>query len=191
MKKLLWAHKLPLSFALGLLLSASASSAQLGIYGKFDVPHYSDQSSGSAASGWYHGGGVGIYDDFLHLGPVHLGADLRGDFASRDSYHLRSVAGGLRVAGKLPLIPLRPYVEGLVGVGGTQYTGALAAGISGSPYNNKFLYEALGGLDITIFPHLDFRAVEIGVGRQSGTGSGSSAGAATLVLISSGLVLRL
>ena len=175
-----------------LALGIPAAQAQLGIYGKLDLPHYSDNSSdSSAASGWYHGGGVGIYDDFFHLGPVHLGADLRGDFATHDTYRLRSIAGGVRIAAKLPAIPLRPYVEGLAGVGGTQYTGALAAGISSSPYSNKFTYQVLGGLDLTIFPHLDFRTIEIGVGRQSGVGSGSSTPAATLVLLSTGLVLRL
>lgn len=182
----------PLLAAASLVLSIPAARAQLGIYGKLDLPHYSDNTAnGSAINGWYHGGGVGIYDDFLHLGPVHLGADLRGDFATHDTYRLRTIAGGLRVAAKLPVLPLRPYVEGLLGVGGTQYTGALAAGISSSSYSNKFTYQVLGGLDLTIFPHLDFRTIEIGVGHQSGVGSSSSTPAATLVLLSTGLVLRL
>lgn len=173
-----------------LLVLTAAAHGQFGVYGKFDLNHYSFNNGGTSAATLY-GGGFGIYDDFVKLGPVRGGVDLRESLVTNSKYDYRSTLFGARVALKAPVLPLRPYVQGSVGVGGTKSKGPLAAGISGSSYSNKFSYEILGGLDWTVFPHVDFRAVEIGFGRQSGTGSAAGSGASSMVVVSSGLVLRL
>jgi hypothetical protein len=131
----------------------------------------------------------------VHIGPVSLGADLRGNylFGSNDKY--RSVLGGIRVAAKPPLLPFRPYAEGLVGVAGTRsnQTGSFSTATSvsfSSSFGTKFAYQILGGLDWTILPHLDLRLAEVGYGRVSPVSSGSSA-SSSVTSLSSGVVLRL
>lgn len=168
----------------------AAAHAQFGVYGKFDLNHYNFNNGGTAATTFY-GGGFGIYDDFVKLGPVRGGVDLRESLVSGGNYNYRSTLFGARVALKAPVLPLRPYVQASVGVGGTKSKGPFAAGISGASYSNKFTYQVLGGLDWTVFPHVDFRALEIGFGRQSGVGSAAGSGASTMVLVSSGIVFRL
>ena len=179
-----------LSFLCVLMMSAAAAHAQFGVYGKFDLNHYNFNDGGTAAATFY-GGGFGVYDDFVKLGPVRGGFDLRESLVTGSNYNYRSTLFGARVALKAPVLPIRPYVQGSVGVGGTGSKGPYAAGISGGSYSNKFTYQVLGGLDWTVFPHLDFRALEIGFGRQSGVGSAAGSGASTMVLVSSGLVFRL
>jgi hypothetical protein len=60
----------------------------------------------------------------------------------------------------------------------------------GTIYSDKFQYLVAGGLDYTLVPHVDFRVVEVGYGRMSGVSSGGSAPTATLVSVSTGLVVR-
>ena len=155
------------------------AEAQLGVYGKFDYTRYS--VPGSTVS--FHGGGVGIYDDFLHLGPIRAGLDLRGDLLTGTNQHDRDILAGVRVAVKPPLLPIRPYVQGSVGVGGTKATGATAPGIV-PVYSNKLQTGVFGGVDWTVIPHVDFRAVELGYTRITGL-------SANQFTVSSGIVLRL
>jgi opacity protein-like surface antigen len=159
-----------------LLSLNSAADAQIGVYGKLDAVHFSNNVN--QTSEWFYGPGIGIYDSFVHIGPVSLGADLRGNylFGSNDKY--RSVLGGIRVAAKPPLLPFRPYAEGLVGVAGTRsnQTGSFSTATSvsfSSSFGTKFAYQILGGLDWTILPHLDLRLAEVGYGRVSPVSSGS------------------
>ncbi len=177
-------------FSIGILIFAAASArAQIGIYGKFDLTNYTNRNDNTTTL--LHGGGVGIYDDFLHVGPVHAGLDLRGSLQSGTNLSYRNLLVGVRVGVKPPILPIRPYIQGSVGVGGTRYTGTTAAGITNVPYERKLTYEVLGGIDLTIFPHFDFRAIELGYGQQSGVGSRSNTPATTLFLVSTGLVFRL
>ncbi len=178
---------------LSCLLLGSASlvaHAQVAVYGNFDYTRYTDHSLSQTTN--FYGGGVGVYDDFLHIGPLRAGFDVRGDLLSGNKARYRDLLGGVRVAAKAPLVPIKPYAQFSVGAGGPQYTGGLAAGISSAPYRTKFTYEVLGGVDFTILPHVDFRAVEAGYGRVSGV-NGSQAGnpASTLITIRSGIVIRL
>lgn len=182
------------SILLLLLLSSTLiAKAQIGVYGKLDAVHFNNNVN--QTSEWFYGPGVGIYDSFLHLGPISLGADLRGNYLSGADDTYRSVLGGVRVAAKPPLLPLRPYVEGLVGVAGTKsnQSGSFSTATSVSfsrSFGTKFAYEVLGGVDFTILPHLDLRLAEVGYGRISPVSSGSSASSSVLSL-SSGVVFRL
>lgn len=117
------------------------------------------------------GGTGGVYYDFKKLGPVKLGVDLRGSIATtkRGAYtfsngggtHIYSALGGVRVLFHTPIHPLRPYAEGLVGLGRTDY-GVLYG--NGVEIRNNFQYMGFAGLDITILPIMDFRLVELGIG---------------------------
>lgn len=102
------------------------------------------------------GGTFGLYDDFLRLGPLKLGGDVRyfqqtssnsGPYGNK----LRGATAGARLALKLPLFPLKPYVQAEIGDIATNY---------GTQPNmpNSFTYQIQGGLDYTILPHLDLRA---------------------------------
>lgn len=151
-----------------LALACLSASAQISIYGKLDIDHHTDTNSSSSFS--VFGGGVGLQDDFAHLGPLSLGGDLRGDFESGNQYRYRSILGGLPVGFSIPIVGLKPYVEPLVGVGGAKFTGPTGTGgsqIVVSPnYTNKFTYGAVGGLLFTVLPHLDWRVIEVGYTRE-------------------------
>lgn len=155
--------QITLGLACLLILSASAAMAQLAVYGKFDLNHYTDTNANK--SHLLYGGDVGLYDDFVHAGPIRLGGDLRGAFLSGDQYHHRSLLLGLRLAVKLPAVPVRPYVEPVLGVGGARYTGPTAIEITNVPYDTKLIYGLVGGIDWTLVPHLDWR-VEAGYTRE-------------------------
>ncbi|CAN5435890.1 hypothetical protein BH10ACI4_BH10ACI4_19750 [soil metagenome] len=176
------------------LFSAATADAQVGVYGKLDLTHFTNNTN--KASEWFYGPGIGVYDNFLHVGPVQLGADLRGNylFGSKDKY--RSLLGGVRVAVKPPLLPIRPYVEGLVGMAGTKSTQSgsfnTASSVSfSSTFSTKFAYQIIGGLDWTILPHLDLRVAEVGYGRVSAVSSGVNPPSSSITTLSSGIVLRL
>jgi hypothetical protein len=180
-------------FAWALLLGASSLlHAQAGVYGKFDFVRDNDLTypGNSGSNVTMYGFGLGVYDDFAHAGPIHAGFDFRYNYASGDSYAYRAILAGVRVSAKLPGLSARPYVQVSAGDGGPKYTGPTAAEITNVPYSNKFLYEILGGIDCAVLPHVDWRVIEAGVGRQTGESSSSSAPQSTLALVSSGVVLR-
>jgi hypothetical protein len=175
-----------------LLLAAVAvattisAQAQVGVYGMFTVDRLSNiQSSPLPAPTTTGpnarlntadplGGTGGIYYDFLKLGPIKLGADLRGSILStkrganvsfNDSgTRIYSALGGIRAVFHTPVAPLKPYIQGSVGLGRSDY-GLSNTTSSGQVilYNN-FQYEGLAGLDIKLLPIMDWRVAEFGYG---------------------------
>ena len=116
------------------------------------------------------GGTFGLYDNFVRLGPLKLGGDLRyfQDTSSNNSSYDNKLRGGMagpRLVLSLPLIPFKPYLQGEIGDVATNY------GVQ-SGLNNSFAYQVQGGLDFTIFPHLDLRA-EYGGGQINGYTGGN------------------
>lgn len=168
-----------------------AARAQVAVYamGSGSFIGAKDASVGSLVlheNGFSAGGGTfGVYDDFLRLGPVKLGADARYFQASSSntvpsSNRIKGGFGGLRLAFKLPIIPFKPYVQGEVGGVDTNY-GYFANETS------SFGYQVQAGLDYTIIPHLDAR-FEYGGGQFKGQyGQGTQQ---TLQQVGAGLVLR-
>ena len=165
-----------LCFAALLIASLSGTaSAQVAIYGMGSGGFLgsTDASQGSLLlqnSGFSaYGGTFGLYDDFLRLGPLKLGTDVRyfqQTSSNGNSYgnKLRGVTAGLRLALKIPAFPLKPYVQGEIGDIATNY---------GTQPNmpNSFTYQIQGGLDYTLLPHLDLRA-EYGGGQINAYGNG-------------------
>lgn len=85
------------------------------------------------------------------------------------------VLGGFRVAAKPPILPIKPYLQISAGAG------KLDAGSLKGSYHLG--YEVNGGVDLTFFPHLDWRVAEVGGGSFQGQ-PGSD------LHIATGLVLR-
>lgn len=168
------------------LLFAPAAHAQFAVYAEGQAVRFDNQVN--ATTDWFTGGTFGAYYDFARIPVLALGLDARGSFLSGDQQHFRSGMVGLRADARTPALPFRPYVEGLIGVGGTK-----ADVTSNLPlhYSNKFEYEVLGGLDFTVFPHLDVRLPEIGYARMSPVSSSSTSPDSRLLELSAGLVLRL
>ena len=179
--------------ALAVAATASATAhAQVGVYGEFTVNRLTgiDSSpeqtpniiSARAKSVDPLGGTGGVYYDFWKLGPVKLGADLRGSILTtkRGGYvnfngggaRIYSTLGGVRAVFHTPIRVLKPYIEGAAGLGRSDYgllyngQGISNSGIVGNStvLKNNFEYEAFAGLDIKVFPILDFRVAELGYG---------------------------
>jgi hypothetical protein len=175
----------------GILLALTfltvAASAQVGIYGNFAAVHLTNNSGG--ANFWSYGPGAGLYYDFLHFGPIRIGADLRGNRLWGNEVDYWSGLGGVRLVVKPPVLPFRVYAQGSAGVGGSKASGN--TGNLPNNYSNKFQYDVFGGTDFTLLPHIDWRVVELGYGRMSGVNAGTAAPSSGVFTLSSGIVLRL
>jgi opacity protein-like surface antigen len=174
-----------------LFVPVLSASAQVGIYGKLDAVRFSKSSSNTenfGSTGWFYGPGAGVYYDFLHLGPASIGADVRGNYLFSNPNKYRSVLFGARLSVKPPALPVRPYVQGSVGIAGSN---SPKVGLNGGQFENKFAYEVVAGVDYTIFPHVDWRTLELGYGRVSAVSSFAGTASNSVFLLSSGIVIRL
>ena len=169
-----------------------SAKAQIGVYGMFTVDRLSNiassplplppNSTGPAFARANTvdpiGGTGGVYYDFLKLGPVKLGADLRGSILTtkRGAYinfngpgaRIYSVLGGVRGAFQTPVKSLKPYVQISAGLGRSDYGLYSNLPASNQPVPNviysNFEYEGLAGLDIKLLPIMDWRVAEFGYG---------------------------
>jgi hypothetical protein len=132
------------------LLVCISAHAQTGIYAL---------GTGARLGGAYdetiYGGTVGVYFDEWHFGLISLGIDGRGQYMSNGGTKLTGGVAGPRVAITPHVLPLKPYVEGVVGAGYVEAGGGSSTNVE---------YSLLGGLDFTFFPHVDWRVVEFSYG---------------------------
>lgn len=177
--------------ALAVATTVSAH-AQFGAYGMFTVDRLSDiassplplppNSTGPAFTRANTvdplGGTGGVYYNFKKAGIVTLGGDVRGSILTtkRGAYEnfngpgarIYSVLGGVRAEFHPPLKVLKPYVQGSVGLGRSDYGLYSNQSQSTAPLPNKiysnFEYEGLAGLDIKLLPIMDYRVAEFGYG---------------------------
>src|SRR5271168_4975505 len=122
-----------------------SAQAQVGVYGMFTVNNLSNiasspqplppNSTGTdfARSNSVNplGGTGGVYYDFKKLGPVTLGADVRGSILTtkRGAYvnfngpgaRIYSALGGVRAAFQTPVKSLKPYIQISAGLGRSDY----------------------------------------------------------------------
>jgi len=165
-----------------LVVTTVSAHAQLGVYGEFTVDRISNIGSspliGTPAPAVDPvnplGGTGGVYYDFLKLGPVKLGADLRGSILTtrRGAYsnsdatgtRLYSSLGGIRAVFHTPFAPLKPYVQGSVGLGRSDYGLSNTTSSGHVILYNNFEYEGLAGLDVKLLPIVDWRVAEFGYG---------------------------
>ena len=123
------------------------------------------------------GGTGGVYYDFMKIGPMRLGADLRGSILTtkRGAYinfngpgaRIYSVLGGVRGVFQ-PTKSLKPYLQISAGLGRSDYGLYVGRPVSNQPLPNQifsnFQYEGLAGLDIKLLPIMDWRVAEFGYG---------------------------
>jgi hypothetical protein len=193
---------------------AAAAHAQAGVYIGYTGTRLSgidclevsvSCSNGAApgASGNVNPSGIqfGGYYDFKTVGPVRLGLDLRGgDYHSNKS--ATSFAGGKNTVG------LDDVLLGVRGSFHTKYSwlspyAQVSAGYAKSDAtlanptearDNFVLYEVFVGVDLHVFPIIDLRPVELGIGNMNRFGSGSSDGgssSAGVKTIGAAIVLHL
>jgi hypothetical protein len=96
---------------------------------------------------WTLAGTFGLYYGLVHVAPVAISVDARGDL----SRNINSALFGPRVALTLPAFPIKPYIEILGGVS------SYSTQDNGPKNNTSGNYRWVGGIDSTIFPHLDWR----------------------------------
>ena len=151
--------------------------AQLGLYGTFTAAKLNVQNYNDIL----YGGTFGAYLASGQLAVLSVGIDLRGSVLRNSSTGLDSGLIGPRLGLNTHILPIQPYLEGLVGIGHTTF-----AGIP-STSSTKFEYQFLGGLDFTIFPRIDWRLVEFSYGGLSALNNQSFHPKS----LSTGIVLRL
>jgi hypothetical protein len=176
-------------------VATASAHAQLGVYGEFTVDRLSNiassplpQISSPLANARANtvdpiGGTGGVYYDFMKLGPVKLGADLRGTILTtkRGAYvnfnsggaRIYSALGGVRAVFKTPFVPLKPYIQGSVGLGRSDYGLSNTTSTGQVILYNNFEYEGLAGLDIKLLPIMDWRVAEFGYGGLNPFGANS------------------
>jgi hypothetical protein len=169
--------------------STASAYAQFGVYGEFTVDRLSNlQSSPLLPTPAPKvdpvnplGGTGGVYYDFLKLGPVKLGGDVRGSIlttkrgafvtANAGGTRIYSVLGGVRAAIHTPIAPLKPYVQFSAGLGRSDYGLSRTTSTGQIIIYNNFQYEGLAGLDVKLLPILDWRVAELGYGGLNSFGS--------------------
>ena len=166
-------HRPLLAVLLTLFVSGFAvrAEAQIGVYAGFSGAPV----GGSGATSSAFGPTLGVYVQSGRY--ISLGGDLRGTFLTRNGFNYFTGAAGPRLAFRAPVLPVRPYVEGLIGV-------ASVKDGNGSSSSTNLNYQILGGVDMTILPHVDWRLIEF----DYSAASGSSVNAK---IFTTGLVLRL
>ena len=165
-------RRLLLSALFVFAFATGTARAQLAVYAGFS----GGPVGGTGVSAAY-GPVVGAYIQSGRLIALSFGGDARGTFLSHEGFRYYTGAAGPRVSFKTPILPLRPYVEGLVGAANFNSG-------SGTSSMTKLNYQVIGGLDSTILPHVDWRVIEFAY-------SGTSGSPVDAKIFTTGLVLRL
>ena len=166
-----------------LLLAAgnlATAHAQTAFYGQFSASHFNSLPNSSlSVNDWGFGGGFGLYSDFYKVPFAKVGVDFRFQF-TRPAPNTTLFSGllGPRIALHPKVVPLSPYAEFLFGPGHFSYGNNL-------PSTTQFDWRALGGLDKTLLPHIDWRVIEVSYGQLN-----TFSGTLKPVTLSTGIVLR-
>ena len=186
-------------------LSPLLSQAQFGVYGMITgqrfggitCPTFAAPCASGGGRAQEYGGTVGVLYDVRNVGPVKLGADLRGEIFTSNKradssaggagiFRQYNVMGGVRGTVATPISWLRPYGE--IAFGYTRnnasglYTQTTSLNNNVSPptslssvtfnpsvYANQPLFKGILGVDVHVSTHLDIRAIELGLGDALGS----------------------
>jgi hypothetical protein len=215
-------------FLAAAIATTTIAHAQVGVYGTITVNRLAGQQSSPLAplnTGLVDctgnlapncavnnsvdpiGGTGGVYYDFKALGPIRLGADVRGSitdskqgaysFSRGGGTRIYSTLGGIRASFHTPIKIIKPYIQASAGLGRSDYglftlagsPTSLSAVTQKEVLHNNLQYEGFAGVDLKILPFADFRVVELGYGALSSTGTGSHT--YPIGTISSGVVFHL
>ena len=160
-----------------------AGRAQLGLYVMGSGGNLGAVAGRNSFTAW--GGTVGGYDNFIGAGPIKIGGDARFFVQSSGNSNafgnqLRGGLVGMRLAITPPILPIKPYIQAEAGGASTNY------GVQANRALN-FAYQVQGGVDWTVFPHVDVRA-EYGGGKAVGSIGGTSE---SLQEFGGGILIRL
>jgi len=195
---------------------AASARAQVGIYGMYTGTEMTgvqclSTSACSSPNGdvrpWCGFGGA--YWDFKSLGPIRLGVDLRaGALHSNRSASssagggnitgAQTFLGGLRGSIHTPISWLSPYAQVSAGYTRSDVTEPIVTTLatSGNPtiprtYDGFVQYEGFVGADVHVFPFLDVRPIELGIGNMNRVGTGGQGSTSIgLLSIGAGVVVR-
>lgn len=160
----------------GALLLALPGHTQTGIYATFNASDFNTPNVGRQ-----YGPTFGLYHDFLPVPVVKLGFDVRATLLGSGNTKAYMGFIGPQLAIHPHVIPLMPYVEGLVGAG------EVNVGQGGTAVSKTAVaYEGVVGVDWTILPRIDWRVVEFSAG-----GFASLNAQVSPRTLATGLVLRL
>lgn len=156
-----------------LIFFSLAAHAQTGVYAAFSASDLQVPNLG-----WQYGPTFGLYHDMWHAPFVGVGFDARVTLLGSGNVDMGFI--GPHVQFHPHVLPIKPYVEGLIGAGKVSLGG-------GAPIDKTaFDYEAVFGADYTILPRIDWRVAELSFGGFSGVIDNPSPRT-----LSTGLVLRL
>ena len=175
-----------------------ASHAQIfSVYGTFSPVHVSGVSNSgnaqnlSTATFWAEGVGAGATLNFLPIGPIKLGFDLRGS-TRQGGNGADLVLAGLRLGVKAPFFKVKPYIQASAGYFAPRPYLVNSPLPAGTVSNGKYVaYEILGGIDYPLIHFVDLRVIEIGGGQAYSTGTtGTSGNQPSLFTIGTGAVVH-
>jgi hypothetical protein len=175
---------------------AVAARAQAGVYVGFQATQLSGITcfevapvNCSSTGGKVNPQGVqaGAYYDFRNIGPMRLGIDFRGgtmhsnksatsSAGGKDTTDLDNALLGVRGSFHTHYSWLSPYVQISAGYAKSNATLPIGTGLVTSfplprTEDNFLMYEGLAGLTVHIFPLIDLRPVELGIGNMNRIGS--------------------
>jgi len=150
--------------------------------------------------------GGGVTFNLAKAGPLNFGLDLRGS-TNHNNTGADTAMAGPRLALRVPILHIKPYIAAEGGYVATRTIGTTVTGISvvnntvataSTPITNQYAaWEIFGGVDVPIFSHLDFRAVEFGGGKgylaNSGVSNinfGNTSTQISLISIDTGIVVH-
>jgi hypothetical protein len=179
LKTVVLSATLLLGFTLG-------ARAQLGVYGMVSTERLSGVNCLASASQVTPtpcsspdridrplGAGGGAYYNFMKIGPATIGGDIRADImkanksastelAGKNAFRMDEALGGVRASFSFHKNELHPFAE-------------VAAGWNRRDRTTNFLaYRAYFGLDISVFPMVDIRLPELGIGQNVSGSNGAS-----------------
>src|SRR5262249_19793745 len=110
-------YRLMFCVTLTLATLSPCARAQTGVYASFTASKVD-----APDKEWIYGPTVGVYFDTSHFTIVELGVDIRGSFLGiGGATQLQNGLAGPRIVLRTPIIPLRPYAEGLIGIGHAKF----------------------------------------------------------------------
>ena len=133
-----------------LVCFSAAARAQTGVYVTFNASDFQTHNVGER-----YGPAFGIYHDMWHAPFLRAGVDVRAMLLGGGSTEAYSGLFGPTLQLHPHVVPLKPYVEGLIGAGHVN-AGRGVATID----TTAFAYAGVIGLDWTILPRVDWRVIE-------------------------------